>query len=164
MGWYDTALICENGHIINQEFDERPEDNNDFCSKCGARAISKCTSCNTSIKGYYHGEIIDALIPEPSRPMDDIPAYCHNCGKPYPWTEKRIRAINELLEMSGLDADEIKDFNVNLADIITDTPRTKVAALKIKKVGAKLGKEIWEVAKPILAAIGSAAAKQVLGL
>jgi hypothetical protein len=53
-GWYDTAQICINGHIINSMSKSHPEHNKKFCDKCGAQTITNCPNCNAPIRGYYH--------------------------------------------------------------------------------------------------------------
>lgn len=161
MGEFDIALICLNGHIINQEVNSFPERNSKFCENCGAETISKCKYCGAFFKGYYTGEFYDD---ESSYGISDPPAYCYNCGKSHPWTLERLKALNQLLELSSISEQERIDFNNIFPDIISDNPKTKVSALKIKMMGAKVGKEIWEVAKPTLAVIATAAAKQIIGI
>ena len=53
-GWYDTAQICMNGHVINSMSISHPEHNKKFCDKCGAPTTTNCPKCNTPIKGHYH--------------------------------------------------------------------------------------------------------------
>jgi len=53
-GWYDTAQICMNGHIINSMSKLHPEHNRKFCDKCGEPTITNCQKCNSPIPGHYH--------------------------------------------------------------------------------------------------------------
>lgn len=39
--FYDKALVCPNGHIINDSISECPENNVVFCEKCGGKAKLK---------------------------------------------------------------------------------------------------------------------------
>ena len=59
--WYDTAQICQGGHVINPTSVGSPAHNQRFCHMCGKAAITACPACTA-------------------------PSYCHNCGKGYPWT------------------------------------------------------------------------------
>lgn len=159
MGYYDTALICKNGHVINDSVRENPLDNTPFCKECGAATIKSCLSCNAPIRGSYKNEDF-AYIGF----YDNAPAYCHNCGNPYPWTAEKLKAIQEIMSMGNLSEEDEDDFNKNLVDIVSETPRTKVAALKIKMMGQKVTNEIWEVAKGIIVEIASETAKKTMGL
>jgi len=78
MGWYDTALICENGHVLTDSLRSSPQFATKYCEKCGAKTISKCPNCNTDIRGYYH---IEGVF---STGHKKAPNYCHECGQPYP--------------------------------------------------------------------------------
>jgi len=53
-GWYDTAQICTNGHVINSMARSEPKHNKKFCDKCGAKTIMNCPNCNSPIRGDYH--------------------------------------------------------------------------------------------------------------
>jgi hypothetical protein len=78
--------VCLNGHQINSSAASLPHLNKKRCKKCGAETIMACPKCHTDIQGYHHVPgVLDA------RPVA-VPAHCHNCGEPYPWTAK---AANE---------------------------------------------------------------------
>lgn len=159
MGHYDVALICMNGHMVNDNYNEYPQHNTAYCEKCGAATINSCPNCKAQIRGSY--EVSGAVF---VRGTTTTPAYCHNCGKPYPWTEEKLKAIKEAIELSGISMQEKEEFNKNLPDIMSETPRTKIAALKIKTIGAKVSKEIWSVARDIIVDIASETAKKIIGL
>ncbi len=80
--WQDTALVCLNGHMVNNSMKRSPECNTKFCEKCGEKAIWQCISCGQEIRGHYHYPRI--IGGGPHRP----PAFCYNCGQAYPWTEQ----------------------------------------------------------------------------
>jgi hypothetical protein len=160
MGHHDTALICMNGHVINERYNKSPELNTKFCKNCGAATINSCIYCGASILGKYEVPGIVVL----STISMSAPSYCHNCGKPYPWTEERLKAIREAIGLSEISEQEKEEFNNNLPDIMSETPRTKIAALKIKTIGAKVSKEIWSVAREIIVDIASETAKKIIGL
>lgn len=164
VGHYDAALICENGHLITSQMKSKPEDIANFCAKCGAKSISKCPSCEKPIDGYFHGAD-DGFFIEFSHDMDGIPNFCQHCGKPYPWMEKKLKAFEELTElMEELSKEERKDLYQSVMDVSSDNPRNQLGALKIKKVGMKVSKEIWNVAKDIIIQIGTEAALKQAGL
>ncbi|MDR7856097.1 DUF2321 domain-containing protein [Tissierella sp.] len=160
MGYYDIALICKNGHVINDSFKEYPELNTKFCKECGSITIYSCQKCNTPIRGDYNMPGIAFL----GGGMETAPAYCHECGNAYPWTEEKLKAIQEVMSLGNLTKEDKDDFDKNLNDIVSETPRTKVAALKIKMIGQKVTNEIWEVAKGIIVEIASETAKKTIGL
>lgn len=49
-------------------------------------------------------------------------------------------------------------------DISNNNPRTNLASLEIRKMGAMVGKEVWDVAKEILVQIGTEAALKAIDL
>lgn len=93
------------------------------------------------------------------------PSYCDKCGKPYPWVEEKLKALDEMIDlMDELDELEKKDLKQSTRDVTTDNPRTHLAALKIKKFGLKIKSEMYDVLKRILVEIAVEAAKQQIGL
>lgn len=48
---YDTAQICENGHIITIHFDTEEHERKNFCPQCSAPTIIKCPYCHSKIQG-----------------------------------------------------------------------------------------------------------------
>ena len=105
--WYDTAQICTSGHVINSQSVCRSEHNKEFCDKCGAPTITNCQNCNLPIRGYYH-------VP-PMGTLDytdlPLPRFYPDCGKPYPWTEAKLKAAQEL-------SDEIEDLSPEEHEIL----------------------------------------------
>lgn len=156
---YDVALICKNGHIINSRAKTQPQRNTKYCSKCGAETIDRCVKCSTEIRGYHY--IPRGISLSPTKP----PQYCHNCGHPYPWTQARLRALDEMIElMEELSKTEKEDFKQSLRDIMTDNPRTKLGTMKIEKYAAKIGEEIWGKIREIIIDIASETALKAMGL
>ena len=91
--------------------------------------------------------------------------YCHECGRPYPWTEEKIKVLEETIDLMDKLTDlEKEEFKKDVLDISNDSPRTSLAALKIKKMRTKIGKEIWVVAKEILFQIGTETALKGMNL
>ena len=95
---YDVAQICRNGHVITSSARTMPQFMQNYCDKCGQPTMTKCEKCGADIRGSYE-EFFSSRF--------DTPAYCHNCGSPYPWTQSRLDAFDEMLEeFAELDASD----------------------------------------------------------
>ena len=126
MSGYDVAQICLNGHYITGYAISSPEFTKKFCTICGAKTITACPVCNTPIRGKYS----DWFGPT----KNIIPNYCHNCGKPYPWTESALQSATELLALDdNLTINETQILVDALPDLLTETPKTQLAVAKFKK-------------------------------
>src|SRR5579862_2867577 len=100
-GSYDTAQICRAGHVINTMATRFPAHNQPYCDKCGEATMTTCGLCKAPIRGSY---LAPGFLTSSNYPA---PAFCYQCGGPYPWTERRLRAARELAEEAeGLDDDE----------------------------------------------------------
>jgi Uncharacterized protein conserved in bacteria len=157
MGYYRVAQICINGHVINSSADAYPEMNQKFCKECGQHTITNCPECNQSIRGVYYesgwygGSIYSA------------PAFCHNCGHPFPWTAAKLEAAKILIdEDDQLGLDEKGILSSSLSDLIVDTPRTQLAISRFKKITYKALSITGEGLKSILIEICSEAVKKAL--
>jgi len=95
MGWYDTALICENGHVVNKSVKEFPQGNTSFCETCGAKTISSCPECGGEIRGTYHVEGFIGTFDYTT------PKYCEACGSPFPWTKTAIDELKNIAREMG---------------------------------------------------------------
>ena len=166
MKYYDAALICLNGHIINSSTNKSPEDNKKFCDKCGSETITKCPRCKTEIQGDYEERQEDEFTYLPNRSYtihmsEKAPAFCHNCGKPYPWTESKLKAADELAdEIENLKPEEKDVLKKSLDDLIKDSPNAQVAALRFKKLIAKAGGTVGNFFKDLLVDVLSEAIKK----
>ena len=76
----DIMQVCLSGHVINYRFVEKPEDNKDFCNRCGKKTITNCPNpkCDKPIPSSF-----SSLFGMPLRP-----AFCQHCGEEFPWTRK----------------------------------------------------------------------------
>jgi hypothetical protein len=135
--WYDVAMVCANGHVVNDEVGRLPAKNSSFCPQCGEGTMTTCPECDALIRGLYHeGRII---VPHLASP----PNYCHECGEPYPWTAERLKAADELIdEIRRLSEEESDLLKASVREIMTDNPRTQVAALHLGKGLRRAGKTI----------------------
>jgi hypothetical protein len=157
---HDIAQICLNGHTINSMLQTFPEVSQGFCAQCGERTISTCRHCNEPIRGYLQvGSFIDF---DKAQSEYSSPGFCHNCGKPYPCIEAKLQAAQELSdELDNLSEAEKETVKECLDDLVRDTPRTVVAAVKYKKLIAKAGEEAEERFDDLLADILTETAKKL---
>lgn len=94
-----------------------------------------------------------------------VPHYCYNCGKPYPWTQVKLEAAKELAEeLDGLNNEEKDVLKQSIEELTRDTPKTEVAAVKVKKFLAKASGAALSMLRDILVDIASETAKNAMGL
>jgi hypothetical protein len=159
MGYYDVAQICINGHIVTRNANRSPEFRQNHCKKCGEPTIMQCPSCETDIQGEYHvdGVFVGGFKTPPP------PNFCHQCGQPYPWTERKIQAARDLAdEFDELSAEDREKLKSNLDDLYKDTPQTEVAASRFKRIMSKVGKDSYSAMKSIVTDIASETIKKSL--
>lgn len=153
---YDIAQVCLNGHVTNSSFKNMPEDNQEYCNKCGKKTITKCPHCDKNIRGQYWGGSF-------STEQFIAPSYCQECGKPFPWTEIKINsAIEYSKEFGGLDNEEANDLENSIKDILSNTPRTQLGASRFKKIMAKVGSESASAIREIIIDVVSESAKKII--
>ena len=158
MAYYHVAQICLNGHMVNDTYDTQPEFNQPFCSKCGAKTITTCPHCGAVL----HGELECGVISLGTAPVQ---SYCYNCGNPYPWTESALEAITLMIqEDEKLSASERQNLEQSLPDILSETPKTKVASIRIKKAILSAGKFTADALRQFVIDFGCELAKKSLGL
>ena len=159
MGRYSTAQICMNGHCITSSADSHPEYKQSFCDQCGAPTIMTCPECNALIRGEYEVEGLWGSLGYV------VPAYCYNCGKPYPWTKATIDAIAELvMEDEKLQDIEKEALVSSLPDAIAETPKTRLAVTRIKKALLVAGKFTADGLRQFAIDFGCEFLKDQLGL
>lgn len=160
MGYYHTAQICLNGHLISSTIDVDVDFNQNFCLRCGAKTIKNCPSCNSPIRGEYDDEfcvIIKGEFP--------VPSYCPDCGNPYPWTEQAINSAKMLI-MEEDDLSEQSKYNLveSLPSLIVETPSTVLATTRTKKALSSVGKFTADALRQFVIDFGCELAKKSLGL
>lgn len=133
--YYEPALICLNGHIINIFSESQPEHNADCCPHCGKAATSCCSACGAPIRGCYHVRDENGWLGAWDRCSEkgyQTPPYCHHCGRPYPWTSTRLAVAAKLITaLPKLNAAEKDELTSLLEDLLRETPQTVLAALKL---------------------------------
>lgn len=156
-GHYDVAQICENGHVITARARGRANLNQDFCDTCGARTIVSCPSCSTDIRGHYH---VPGVIGFGGY---SAPAYCHSCGKPFPWTESSMAAAEELVEEMGeLTSEERELLKRSLHELVRETPKTRVAETRFKRLMKKAGSDGYDAMRSVLTDVVSETVRKTL--
>ncbi|WP_291636477.1 DUF2321 domain-containing protein [Clostridium sp.] len=155
MSTYDTAQICKNGHVITSYANGYASSRENYCSDCGSQTMMQCPKCNQAIKGSateygYLGTYI-------------APSYCYACGNPFPWTSEKLSVARELIELdSNLLDEDITELSNNMEFLISETPRTNLAAMKFKKFLSKAGSTTASALKDILVDIASETAKKII--
>lgn len=97
MGHYDTQEVCLNGHQTTASYQSSPEFRRKFCPECGEETIHQCLECSHPIKGYYNVEGVISFF------ETSVPTHCENCGNPYPWTLRKVEAV-QAVETVSYDA------------------------------------------------------------
>ncbi len=142
-----------NGHLITDSLHLTPEHGKKYCEKCGEATISTCLVCEAEIHGRY------TMFSFSEGLGLRIPAYCHDCGNPYPWTVAKIKAAQELAEeIEGLSAGDRELFRKDIEDIAANNPRADVAATRMKRVLKGAG----DAVRNIVVDIGSETIKKVI--
>lgn len=162
-GW-DVALICRNGHLINDRFRENPAANANRCSTCGAEPIASCPGCRESIRGFHYQQR-DQLSQDqlPGTPLGAVPQYCDACGRPFPWTERAMSAARALIrELAALDSYERDLLRRSIDHIIRETPQTPLAILRIRTALSRLEGETAAALRELLLSVANDAVKQRL--
>jgi hypothetical protein len=155
MAGYFARQTCLNGHIISNFVAGRADDlTQPFCSKCSAPTIINCPSCGKP----QHGSLADVISSD--RKPDN---YCWNCGKPYPWTEKRLQAAEELIrEDELLNAEDKAQLTATLPEMTSENPRTTLAATRFKRIIKKMGAALGEAVQKTMVDIASETAKKII--
>ena len=127
---YDVGQVCLSGHGINGYTRDRPEYSLGHCEECGEKTITECPECKNPIRGQHLHALEDSYQPA---------NYCHKCGEPFPWVSNTILAAIELsVEDGGLSGDDAKEFEAEIGDIVRETPRSALAAARVKRLLGKM--------------------------
>ena len=152
---YDVQQTCLNGHVITNYASD--EARTQFaCDICGAKTITVCPDCKGPIRGGHKYSPVQPVGPD---------AYCLHCGKPFPWTRSRFDALREIAaecdELSVRDREQLSEL---LPDLIakTETPRTQLAIVQIKKLVTKGGKVFAAAVRKVVVDVGSESVKKIL--
>ncbi len=148
----DVQQVCENGHQITTCYNSKPEQRMKFCQRCGAPTITACSSCGKEIRGAQVKDVNNWISSRTGQqnliPIThpDVPSYCLNCGKPYPWTKNKIStAIQILTEFGNLDEKEKENIEQDINNVARDVPQTELSAMRIKRIWEKYGRVGYEI-------------------
>lgn len=160
MGHYHIAQICLNGDCISDRIDVNKELSQKYCKKCGAKTITACPNCNTPIRGEYDVEGITVIGYE-----YDVPAFCCECGTPYPWTKSALDSAELLISEDDVLTSDIKNKVIeSLPDIIAETPRTQLAASRFKRALISAGKFTVDGMRQFAIEFGCELALKIIGI
>lgn len=122
--------------------------------------ITNCPHCNALIRGELYDDDIAIIGPQPV-----VDSYCTNCGNPYPWTESALESTALLIQEEEELSEQLKASLVeSLPDIITETPRTNLAVVRVKKCLASAGKFTADAVRQFAIDFGCELVKKSLGL
>ena len=89
--------------------------------------------------------------------------FCLACGTPYPWTVEKLEAAKAYAdEAEDLSAEEKETLKKSFDDLIVDSPKTQLAAIRFKKLLPKVGQQVGGALRDLLIDIVSEAAKKAL--
>ena len=162
---WDVALICWNGHIINDRSRGNPGANTKRCPLCGAESIATCPGCREPIRGFRYLQRETTGSPDPAggTPLGPIPQYCDACGRPLPWTERAMSAARALIrELAALDAYERDLLRRSIDHIIRETPQTPLAIVRIRTALSRVEGETARALRELLLSVANEAVKQRL--
>lgn len=156
MSSYHTAQVCLNGHLVCQSIQDYPDEQQNFCSDCGAKTITECPSCHSKLRGFYDSDFIMAT---------KVEHYCFNCGVPYPWTSSAIEST-QLIIQEDESLDEIQKASLieSLPDVVSETPKTKLAVVRFQKALKTAGSFTAEGVRQFAIDFGCEFAKKTLGI
>lgn len=159
-GKYHTAEVCLDGHCTTPSLERRPELRSQYCTECGSKTITQCPNCSANIRGRH-------VVPNVVGPGTEYkpPNYCHSCGKPLPWTERKISAAQELVEeIEELSEDEKEILKQSIFELSQDSPRTELASIRYKKLLSKCRDYARQSLNSTVTSILTESAKKLLGL
>lgn len=155
---YKQAQVCINGHVVTVDISQR-ELLSDFCPQCGAKTIDRCQKCGAPI----HGTIYDPEIVYVNFDTFKPPLYCFHCGAPFPWTQKALDSVKELINCcSSLSDTEKLSFSSSLAGIISDTPSSPLALHRVRTYLQKISDSAQSIFKETIISLATEAAKNFL--
>lgn len=156
---YDgVALACLNGHLLNIITSPALPSGMRFCKTCGAGLITMCQKCGAPIT-EFRTPSPDVWVPFKLL----LPAFCHSCGQPYPWTQSKLAAAQDLIEeLAALEPHEREILKKSLDDLVRETPHMPVAETRFKRLVAKAGAGAADTLKALLVDVLSEAAKRAI--
>jgi hypothetical protein len=161
LGDFDIQQVCLNGHQITPFCVRSPASRQAFCGSCGERTIFSCEECGAYLRGANWKAEAAELFYQPPSPS----AFCIECGKPHPWTRKKMNAALELANQVGkVDRVEMEELTESLPNLASDTPQSGLAVVRWKKFIGKAGGTIGPFIQKLITDIATEAVKRSMGL
>ncbi len=162
---HHQALICECGHLVTGNLSALADRLPLYCSQCGQPCISSCPSCGAPIHGdcykrqpVYAPSCSSSLLggsgvyyTRTPKDFSDVfvsgcvvPAYCYNCGSPYPWTDTLLREAEGIVDLMDELTEEqksaLKECFPSLISDMPTTPRNSLIAAKLLQSASSISK------------------------
>lgn len=157
---YETAQICEDGHVITIHAKGEPATRRESCPKCGKPTFTACPSCGAFIPGCEHDYYTIKTNCDTDHVVSlfdcctksyEVPKYCHGCGKPYPWLAGYIDEFNLLLEDIDNISDEQKEIlKKSFPNLLSDNVHYASSALEFAPLLNKLHGVAGELLRDLL--------------
>jgi hypothetical protein len=91
-----------------------------------------------------------------------LAAYCGDCGATFPWTSRAIEASKELAIVLNIQENDRNELPELIENLVRQTPRTSVAAIKLRALLQKTGPLAMEGFKQILIGVVTEGAKKLV--
>src|SRR4051812_50200420 len=112
----------------------RSHHNKAYCEVCGEASLDECPKCKNGIRGEFSDGWVNAHY--------TAPAFCHNCGASFPWTERKQRAALELFAEEIQEEADRREFAANLEQNAKETPPAQNAPPRIGKQPKRLTRNV----------------------
>jgi hypothetical protein len=155
--YYDAAQICLNGHVATASAVRYPEHRKKFCDRCGEPTIMACSKCRAEIRGRFHVEGFVGGYDDYQRP-----AFCHECGSAFPWTERTKSAAIGLFIEESQDEEDQRLFKSSIEEVTNDTPQAKAAGMRINRLLKKLPTTSAGIIRDMIVNIASEGIKAIV--
>lgn len=116
-----------------------------FCNDCGAPTLDSCQHCGSKIA---------------DRPR---PAYCGQCGKPFPWTERDIALAKAAADETPLSSEDKATLRASVEDLVVNSPGTELAAMRVKRLMRDVTPALRDMFFKIIQNVGTSEALKHLG-
>ena len=118
-----------------------------------------CPECHTPIQGHYRSPGVLSIRETP------VPNNCQGCGTAFPWRQDAIASAIEILQMQLEEEEQDATEVAELVPVIAiETPKTQLAALKLKRLMSKLAKPAYDVSIKVVSDLVSETTKETLGM
>ena len=143
--------VCRNGHQIEGPLVK-------YCPRCGTDTISQCPKCHSNLSG-----ISKSSSNEREERNIKLPYYCHSCGDPFPWTVTTMETLEELYKgIDALNEEGKRVFIKDIEEIIKDSPKAKVAAIRIRTLIERIPPIAAKIVSDMITDISSDSIRKII--